>query len=262
MSNPSTNEVSIVHRPASPASPVSGDAIGREVCGCIVASPLPAHRLGERWLARRRGDREPFVLYRLDHAGAVAGVGWPRILGRLRQLDDRHVLRVLDGALDSNGSVWLRSPYPGSYEGLQSITGLLACKERGRLGCTEAAVALHQVLSASVRAHGIGMAHGPIHPSEVLVDRMAMIRLECYGVERELGGHAGPVDAAMAAEVRSIGSLAHLMVLGALPGPGWERTLRREPGVARRLSRWISDALSVDGFASAREAMQALDSAG
>ncbi len=259
MSQPSPSEVPIAQRPGPSASPAIGDAIGRDVCGCIIASRLPAHRLGERWLARRRRDREPFVLYRLAHARAAAGVGWPRMLARLRDLHDRHVLTVVDGALDADGSVWLRSPYPGTYEGMLSITGLLARKERGRLASTEAEVAVRQVLSACARAHERGVEHGPIHPDEVLVDRMAMVRLECYGVERELNGRPGSVDAAVAAELRSIGSLAHLMVLGALPGPGWERTLRREPGVSRRWSAWIAGALNVDGFATAREALAALD---
>lgn len=224
---------------------------------------LPDHRAGRRWLARHRADAWPRLVYLLGFPNLAP----PAARSTLITLQTARLphAQAIESCLIEGGALWIVSPYPGSYEGLTSLSALLVSRTGGCLGPFEALRAARHVLQALDAGDALSVPHGPVRIDEVLVDTRGSVQVELFGVERCL--HALN-RAAIESESRnqrdqvvSVGRLAHELLTGLAPAPVPEdsRTLGRGlgRGLTARQARWVRSAC-VGDFATAAMALDAL----
>lgn len=217
---------------------------------------LPDHRAGRRWLARDRAEGWPRLVYLL---------GFPHLASPVAQesLAALHTSRVPHAqAIESfhieGGALWIVSPYPGSYEGLTSLAGLLALRAGGRLGPFEALRSARHVLQALDAGHALGVPHGPVRSDEVIVDTRGSVQIELFGVDRCVNSlRAEMSDAERRAEVVSVGRLAHELLTGLAPAPIPEDVKRLRPDLSVKQVRWVR-AACLGEFATTAHALDAL----
>jgi serine/threonine protein kinase len=186
------------------------------------------------------------------------------VIAPLRSLDSSHIVPVEDVVADASGYHWLVTPYLGSADGLLTLDRLRDLKDNGQLSEHETERAVEHLLAASESAHGKGLSHGPVLPSEVLVNRHGSLAIELYGLARRLAGGAWPAQAAspVRAEVRSIAEIAYTMLTGTLEAPEpYIPASRLVKRLSPRWDAWLGYALDKSrGFESAAEAKRYLPS--
>jgi serine/threonine protein kinase len=217
---------------------------------------LPDHRAGRRWLARDRGAGWPRLVYLLGFPNQAP----PAVQESLAALHAARLPHAQSIELFhiEGGALWIVSPYPGSYEGLTSLSALLASRQGGRLGPFEALRAARHVLQALHAGHGLGVPHGPVRPDEVIVDTRGSVQVELFGVDRCVNSlHTAMTDSERRAEVVSVGRLAHELLTGLAPAPMPDdvRKLRRD--LPAKKMRWVR-AACLGEFATASHALDAL----
>lgn len=222
-------------------------------------------------------------------------------IGPLRNHAIPHTLPILDTVPDAAGWHWVVTPYLGSADGLLSLDHLLAIKElradhdhaheppidsippdaeageeplrlatheehtppppRGQLALTETEHATRHLLTASRRAHDLGIAHGTVHPHEVLVDKHGSLAVELYAAKQLLDTDNPPTfEAAAHEELRSIARIAYTALTGTLDVPDpYIDASRLDQRITKAWDRWLDYALDPSrGFASAQQALEHL----
>lgn len=216
--------------------------------------------LAERWLALDEREESAHVAYRFrmgndksEQRRFVAAVE------DLSGLAHAHILPIEQLALGIGGGAWVVTPFTGSHDGLVTLTSLVRDKG-GRMEPAEADRTLTQLLEAVEYAHEQGHHHGPVDPSEVLVDRRGSLFIELYGLRRRLGGLSSrPAVEIARDEIRSIVEIGYSLLTGL---PAEEPRIQAGRLVARldrRWDDWFNEGLDpLGGFATAGEAIAAL----
>ena len=93
------------------------------------------------------------------------------------QLNHAHVVAIFDVVVDSDAR-WLVMEY------VDGITLAQVVQRGGPLSPEDAAPLLRQVADALVAAHGAGIVHRDVKPSNVLVDRTWRVKLSDFGIAR------------------------------------------------------------------------------
>ncbi len=95
------------------------------------------------------------------------------------QLNHRHVVSVFDVVVDAESDVhWLVMEY------VDGITFDQLVRRGGKLSPDDAAPLLWQAADALVAAHGAGIVHRDVKPSNILVDRNWQVKLTDFGIAR------------------------------------------------------------------------------
>lgn len=207
---------------------------------------LQAHRLAARWLARCPGEPGAMLAYRLqaDRPADTAA------LERALAFAHTHTLPIERTERDAEGRSWLLARFPGSYDGLLTLSALVARRLGGQLGAWETRHAVDHLLSALHDGRERGVAHGPVRPDEVVVDRRSRLRVELFGVESAVRG----VDQGVSAELASVSQIA-LELLTGVPGGSSVEAARLRGPVGRAWRRWFDRAPGCASCAEAREAL-------
>ena len=176
----------------------------------------------------------------------------------LGMIDHPHLLRVESASYDDRGRLCVITPYTGNHEGLVTLSDLLE-QRGGKLGVIEAARAIEHLLCASAHAHENKVAHGPLQPEHILVDRFGSTQVELYGYPALTNIEKSGMNTLVADEIRSIVELAYTMITG-LPVSADRLASSR---VVRKLDRnwdtWFELGLDpIDGFEDATHALNAL----
>ena len=108
----------------------------------------------------RRAEREAKLAAKLNHANVVA------------------VFDLVEETIDGQSHQWLVMEY---VEGTD-LSELI--RQRGRLSPDEAAPILAQVASALAAAHGAGIVHRDVKPSNILVTPDGQVKLSDFGIAR------------------------------------------------------------------------------
>ncbi len=108
----------------------------------------------------RRAEREAKLAAKLNHANVVA------------------VFDLVEESTDGHSHQWLVMEY---VEGTD-LSELI--RQRGRLGPDEIAPILAQVASALAAAHGAGIVHRDVKPSNILVAPDGQVKLSDFGIAR------------------------------------------------------------------------------
>lgn len=216
-----------------------------------LARPIGHGAVGARFMAFHAESAEPALAYRVDRrliahrARAALATITPGTMPV-----HQHILTPLESHRDAAGDLWLIAPFVGSARGLLTVEHLASARDGGLIGRPEAAFAGLQLLSAAAHSHALGFVHGPIDGSQVLVHPRGSLLIELYGTVHRLRDLPAATDADRAEETRSIVSLVSRLVFGAHPASG-----------AGSLEQWVQRGLQSDGYASARDAHEALDAA-
>ena len=203
----------------------------------------------------------------------------PEVLSRLYSeaktlalLNHPHIARIF-GFIRANDNIYLVMELVEG-ESLQSIL-----KEKGRLDPNLVLAIFHQIMTAVKYAHDLGVVHGDLKPSNVMVASFAQIKILNFAIAPILGDldihHHGsdsapymaperiarqPVDAR--SDIYSLGALFYEAIVGRVPFTGNDQEeVRRDAGTSTPLppSLLISDCpVWLDGFllralAAARE---------
>lgn len=227
----------------------------------MLVRPLAPGVLGERHLALHERDHSSHVVHRT--AARHDRASQKRFLDaieRIAALKHPHILPIEQFSTCPGGSGAVVTPYTGNQEGLVTLGSLLEMKG-GRLGPNEADRALTHLLEAADYAHQLGLGHGPVDLSRVLVDRHGRASIELYGLERSLRGSAGVNAELMRDEVRSIAEIGYQLLTG-LPAdepriPAGRLLKKLPPGWDEWLERGLD---GVSGYSTAAEAIDALPS--
>jgi eukaryotic-like serine/threonine-protein kinase len=114
----------------------------------------------------RRAEREAKLAAKLNHANVVA------------------VFDLVEESSDGQSHQWLVMEY---VEGID-LSELI--RQRGRLTPDDAAPILAQVASALAAAHGAGIVHRDVKPSNILVAPDGQVKLSDFGIARTSGDPA------------------------------------------------------------------------
>lgn len=242
------------HAPARPDAPRK-EAAPTRFPDLQVIRRLGTHRLAARWLLREAHSHQPLLAHALHLPGSPGEQD--RASARARNaaaFRHPHALSVSRVHADGD-TLWLVSPYPGSYDGLLTLSALLSMKAGGQFEPAETRHAVAQVLGALSAGRSAGCAHGPVRMDEVLVDRHARVLIELFGVEQAL--IARPDDRSTETEeLVSVGAMASELLSGVPWRPGGVglpvRTRR-----TRAWNAWIERA-GTAGFATLDAALDAL----
>ena len=217
--------------------------------------------LAQRFLALHEGEHSSHVAYRF---GVLSRRSDQRrflnAVESLSGLEESHLLRIEQYALDQTDAAWVVTPFTGDVDGIRTIERLLRDKG-GQLNPFEVEPALTQVLQGVRHAHANQRCHGAIVLSDLLVDRHGRIVIELYGFRRALAGEVGMNLEVARDEIRSVAEIGYQLLTG----------LRAEEPVipAGRLIKrldpawddWFDRALDpTAGFDTADEALAALPS--
>ncbi len=217
--------------------------------------------IAQRWLALHDSDNSSHVAYRFS---ALRGrYDQRRFLAAVEQLstlEEAHLLKIEQVALDQSDTPWVICPFTGDADGVRTL-GRLLREKGGQLSPFEIEPALTQIFQGVGFAHSRRQCHGAIDLGEVLVDRHGRLIIELYGLGRALSGDSG-FDAEVARdEVRSVAEIGYQL----LTGLRCEEPLIPAGRLIKRLDRkwdaWFDRALDPsDGFDTADEALSTLPS--
>jgi serine/threonine protein kinase len=135
---------------------------------------------GVVWLGRDEVLHRQVALKRIGVLPGTDGTDLARAEREARlsaRLNHRHVVAIFDVVVDSDAH-WLVMEYVDG-----TTLGQLV-RQRGRLSPDEAAPLMWQVADALVAAHGAGIAHRDVKPSNILVDRSGQAKLTDFGIAR------------------------------------------------------------------------------
>lgn len=174
----------------------------------------------------------------------------------LSTLDHPHLLRIESASYDDRGRLCLITPYTGNHDGLVTLSDLIE-KQGGKLTISEAARAIEHLLSASAYAHGKQIAHGPIYPDQILVDRFGSLQVQLYAHPAKTS--EARINTLIADEIRSIAQLGYAMITGLGINSDRLSPTRVVKKLDRNWDAWFDIALDpIDGFEDAVHAMRAL----
>ena len=108
----------------------------------------------------RRAEREAKLAAKLNHANVVA------------------VFDLVEETSDGESHQWLVMEYVDGIDLAEMI------RQRGRLGPDDIAPILAQVASALAAAHGAGIVHRDVKPSNILVTPEGQVKLSDFGIAR------------------------------------------------------------------------------
>jgi len=275
------------------------DADRLRLPGYRVSCALPQSPAAPRLLAVRGSTGEQVVLHPMTHSlrrglGSFQAGRSSRDARRfferlepLRREQIPHTLPIIDALADASGWHWVATPYTGSADGLTSLEDLRRLIDAGQrvdqhgttsdgshagipsgigsLGVQQTEHAVRHLLTASRHAHEQRLAHGPIDPSSVLIDKRGALAIELYGVRRLLSAEdTAPIDAIIAAELRSIARIAYTSITGTLDVPEpYIDASRLDHRVTPEWDCWLDYALDPSrGFEAAAEALDHLPPSG
>ncbi len=218
--------------------------------------------IADRWLALHEADNSSHVAYRF--AAQKSRADQRRFISaveRAAALDESHLLKVEQVALDQTDTPWVICPFTGDADGIRSLARLLR-EKGGQLSPFEIEPALTQILQGVSYAHTRQHCHGPVQMDEVLVDRHGRLIIELYGLRRALKGGGGFDTEVARDEVRSVAEIGYQLVTGLRCEEPLIPAGRLVRKLDRRWDAWFETALDpTDGFDSADEALAALPSA-
>ena len=169
---------------------------------------------GAVWLARDEVLGRSVALKRIGMLPGVDQTDLARAEREARlsaRLNHPHVVSVFDVVTDPETDTrWLVMEY------VDGVTLAQLVRERGHLSPDEAAPLVEQVADALVAAHGSGIVHRDVKPSNVLVDRFGRAKLTDFGIARIA------TDAALTQTGMVTGSPAYLAPEVATGGRGEE----------------------------------------
>lgn len=217
--------------------------------------------LAQRWLALHESDNSSHVAYRLGTRRNRTEQR--RFLGAvelLAKLDEPHILKIEQFALDQTDSAWVVCPFTGDADGCRTLERLLR-EKGGQLSPFELEPALTQILQGVGFAHRQRLCHGSLSLNEILVDRHGRLIIELYGLGRALSGQAGFDPESARDEVRSVAEIGYQL----LTGLRCEEPLIPVGRLVKRLDpRWVAwfdrSLDPTDGFDTADEALAELPS--
>ncbi len=208
------------------------------------------------WLGVHDGDQTSHVIYRFE---ALAD-GAREHITELAGMAHTHLLEIETFDVDERGRLRVRTVYTGNQQQWIRLADVLKAKG-GQMPPAEAERAIQHLLEACAHAHARGCAHGELTLDRVLVDRRGCVLIELYGFDRAVAGLFGTSSELRRDELRSVAAIAYTLLTGLEPA---------EPMIAaghlvKRLppawDAWLERGLSaIDGFDSAREAIDALPS--
>ncbi len=222
-----------------------------------VWTPAPARA----WVVLRPQTQTNHLVYHLgpfDHVDERRRLAeWVDAVARARE---SHLLDIESFTLGHARDAWLVAPYTGNHHDLVRLPEVVE-KRGGQLPSFEVERAVGQLLDALDAAHEAGLAHGPIAPEEVLVDRRGRLTLELFALRRRLDGLRASNAELRRDEVRSIVELGYKLLTGidaASPPIPAGRLIRRIP---RGWDSWFAAGLDpTRGFDSPLAAAAALPS--
>lgn len=244
-------------------SPGEAQAVGPfQLARLLDPSPF-----GTRWLAHHDEHHTDWILHgfgpHLNKAARVLLLSWLEAAESFSHAHLPCIHRVLDGDSDESREwVYAAEPYLGSEDGLLTVDRLAGLKG-GRMSPAEAERVLLHTLDAMRFAHDLGVCHGPITASDLLIDRHGSITIDLYGLRRRLNGVLELDAEVVLDEVRSVAMVGYWVMTGLEA----EEPRIRASRLIRRLDRawdeWFEVALDpASGFSTARDALSALPSIG
>lgn len=208
------------------------------------------------WLAVHNGEQTSHVVYRFDDVPADIG----EAIVPLVDFEQAHVLSIEQTGVDTIGRLLVRTPYTGNQQQWIRLSDVLQAKG-GQMAAPEAERAVMHLLEASEAAHRVGLVHGEIDMSRVLVDRHGRVQVELYGLDRVIRGLRGSSAELRRDEVRSIALIAYTLITGMEPSDPPIAPSRLVKKLSRSWESWLMRGLDpTDGFDSASEAISALPS--
>jgi serine/threonine protein kinase len=232
-----------------------------------LARVLEPSSFGDRWLAQHEERHTDWIIHRfapsMDQGLRVLLLSWIESAASFSHAHLPSITRVSGGLSGmAPGDIWAAEPYLGNEDGLVTVDRLVELKG-GRMSAPETERVLLHTLDAMQFAHGLGICHGHLAASDLLVDRHGSITLDLYGLRRRLDGILELDSEVVLDEVRSVAMIGYW----ALTGLEAEEPRIRASQLIRRLDRgwdeWFEVALDpVGGFSTAADALAALPSNG
>ena len=220
--------------------------------------PLRSGRSADRFLALHPDRLTHHVAYRFalgpDRSDRRRFLD---TIERVASVTSSHLLPVEQFSLASEHEAWVICPFTGDHDGLLLVSDLLADKG-GMFEPGEAQRALRQLLAASDAGASVGLVHGPVSMTEVLVDRRGSLQIELYGVDAGIRGVENE-DELRREEVRSILAIGFELLTGVSPEGVDLQASRLVPGLSPEVDALFSAGLDpAGGFATAEAAIDAL----
>lgn len=228
-----------------------------------LARLLDPSSFGERWLAQHESQHTDWIIHgfgpHMNKSSRVLLLSW---LEAARSFSHAHLPSIHRVADSGSDRIWAAEPYLGSEDGILTIDRLVGLKG-GRMSPAETERVLLHALDAMRYAHNLGVCHGPITASDLLVDRHGSITIDLYGLNRRLSGLMEFDPEVVLDEVRSVAMIGYWV----LTGLEAEEPRIRASRLIRRLDRawdeWFEVALDpASGFSTASDALAALPSIG
>ncbi len=221
--------------------------------------PLGHMPLAARWLALHEVSQSSHVVYRFPICHDKSEKR--RFLSAVQtveKLPHAHLLKIEQFSLDVGGAAWVVTPFTGDVDGVLSVERLLKQKG-GSMAVHEAERAVVQLLETCEYTHSRRLHHGPVTMGDVLIDRHGSLLIELYGLGRQLRGLTQGNSELERDEVRSVVEMGYQLITGLRAEepmiPAGRLVKRLDP----RWDWWFNTGLdATGGFASAREAMEAL----
>lgn len=217
--------------------------------------------LAQRWLALHESDNSSHVAYRLGTRRHRTEQR--RFLGAvelLAALDEPHILKIEQFALDQTDSAWVVCPFTGDADGSRTL-GRLLREKGGQLSPFELEPALKQILQGVGHAHRSRLCHGSLSLNEILVDRHGRLIIELYGLSRALMGQTGFDPESARDEIRSVAEIGYQLLTGLRCEEPMIPVGRLVKRLDTRWVAWFDRSLDpTDGFDTADEALAALPS--
>lgn len=222
---------------------------------------------GQRWLAQHNQNHADWIVHsfctQMDKGLRVLLLSWIEAAGSFSHAHLPSIKLIADGPeVEGPRCIWSAEPYLGNEDGLLTIDRLVKLKG-GRMSPAETERVLLHTLDAMRFAHELGICHGLLLGSDLLVDRHGSITIDLYGLRRRLEGKLELNAEAVLDEIRSVAMIGY----SALTGLEAEEPRIKATRLVRRLDRswdeWFEVALDpAGGFSTASEALSALPSIG
>ncbi len=175
----------------------------------------------------------------LEEARLQSGLQHPGIVGLYDVVDDGGTVHLVFEFVDG-----------------ETFGEVLAA--RGRLSGREAAELVRPVCSALGYAHGRGVAHLDVKPSNIMRERSGAVKVLDFGLARQLAGggggggagtpaymapeqHGGAVSAAC--DIFAVGAMLYELLMGRLPFPGPDVIAQKRRGLYAALPEGVPERL-------------------
>jgi serine/threonine protein kinase len=150
------------------------DRCGKTVCGWALRTPLARGAVCMSWIAEHATNPQPPAVVRIlaepFSSDLEARAEWLRASWAANRFDHARVVNILEEGADETGApVVVRRWIDGEDLGRAAA--------RGRIDARAALRIAEQLLDALEMAHAHGIAHGAIHPGNVIVTPRGNVRL-------------------------------------------------------------------------------------